>query len=140
MSDTIDRRSVNLEAAQRVIAAAIEEAMVLGVAVNVAVVDVAGDVVAFARMDDAALLSADIARDKAWTVARFKGVPTHDWWDMIKDDDAVRAGIVKIDRFMVFAGGVPIVAGGGIIGAVGVSGASADEDRRIAEAGAAAVR
>lgn len=139
MSDIVERVSVSLSAARRIVDAAISKAKELGVEVNIAVVDVAGEVVAFVRMDEAALLSADIACDKAWTVARFKGVPTHDWWDMIKDDDAVREGIVKVGRLIVFAGGVPLRVDGEVVGAVGVSGGTADEDRSIAEAGAAVV-
>ena len=139
MSETIERRSVSLAAAQRIVAAAQAEAEAMDRAVNVAVVDVSGDMVAFARMDGAALLSADIARDKAWTVAQFNGVPTHEWWDTLEGDDAVRAGIVTLDRFTVFGGGVPVTVDGAVVGAVGVSGASAEEDRAIAEAGAAVV-
>lgn len=136
MNDTVEARTVSLEAAQRVVTACLEAAAGMGVSVVVAVVDVAGELKAFARMDDAPLLSVRVAQDKAWTAAAF-GIPTHDWWGLVKDDPAMVHGFVKTDRLMIVGGGVPLVSRGAVVGAVGVSGASAEEDRRIAEAGAA---
>jgi uncharacterized protein GlcG (DUF336 family) len=105
----------------------------------VCVTDHTGDALATARMDGAALLSASIAADKAYTVAAFNGLPTHDWFDLVKDVPALREGIVHRDRLVVFGGGVPVRLGDEVVGAVGVSGGSAEQDREIAEAGAAAV-
>lgn len=139
MADVVERRTVSLEAAQRVLAAALAEAAANGPAVCIAVTGRSGQLVAYAAMDDAPDLSASIARDKAWTVASFHGVPTHEWWSMIGNDPALVHGITKVDRLMVFGGGVPLHVGGELVGAIGVSGGSADDDRRIAEAGAAAL-
>ncbi|MEZ5097062.1 MAG: heme-binding protein [Nocardioides sp.] len=119
--------------------AAVAQAASLGVAVNVSVCDQAGHEVAFARMDGAALLSADIARDKAYTVAAFLGIPTERWHDMIKDAPALREGIVHRDRLVIFGGGVPVTVDGVAVGAVGVSGGTEAQDVEIANAGAAAV-
>jgi uncharacterized protein GlcG (DUF336 family) len=138
VSDTIDQTTVSLEAAQRVVACALAEAEGSGLAVCVAVAGVAGDLKAFARMDGAPLLSSGIAMDKAYTVAAF-GLPTHAWWDAIKDEPALVHGITQTERLIIFGGGVPLVVGGRQVGAVGASGGSADEDRRVAEAGAAAL-
>jgi uncharacterized protein GlcG (DUF336 family) len=90
-------------------------------------------------MDGAPLLSAQIAQDKAYTVAAFGGVPTHEWWNMIQDEPPVLHGIVKTDRLVVFGGGVPLLVDGALIGAAGASGGSAEQDRAVAEAGAHAL-
>lgn len=111
----------------------------LGVAVNVAVSDAAGNLLAFARMDGAPFLSTSIAQDKAWTVAAFNGIPTHEWFGLIEGEPALREGIVHRDRLVVFGGGIPIRVDSVLVGAVGVSGGSADQDRAVAEAAAAAV-
>lgn len=76
--------------------------------------------------------------DKAYTVSAF-GLPTHAWWDVIKDEPALVHGITKTERLIIFGGGVPLVVDGRPVGAVGASGGTADDDRRIAEAGAAAL-
>lgn len=133
------RRTLTYAGARAALDAAVAHAEALGVPVNVCVADHTGDALATARMNGAALLSYSIAVDKAYTVAAFQGVPTHDWFDLIKGEPALREGIVHRDRLVVFGGGVPICDGGEVVGAVGVSGGSAEQDREIAEAGAAAV-
>jgi glc operon protein GlcG len=138
VTDLIDVRTVSYSAANRVLEAAVREANSLGVPVCIAVSDRAGHLVAYARMDGAPLLSGEIAQDKAYTVAAF-GLPTHEWFELIKDELSLLHGIVKTDRLIIFGGGVPIHADNDLVGAVGVSGGSADQDRRIAEAGAAAI-
>ncbi len=131
--------TLTLGGAQRILAACLHEAGEIGVDVCVAVADRCGHPLAFARMDGAALLSVSIAQDKAYTVAAFNGLATHDWFDLIKDEPALLHGIIKTDRLTVFAGGVPVRADGEFVGAVGVSGGSADQDRAVAEAGARAL-
>jgi glc operon protein GlcG len=138
MTDLIDARTIGYSAANRALDAAMRAANSLGVPVCIAVSDRAGHLVVYARMDGAPLLSGEIAQDKAYTVAAF-GLPTHEWFDLIKDELSLLHGIVKTDRLIVFGGGVPIHADGDLVGAVGVSGGSADQDRQIAEAGAAAI-
>ena len=108
--------------------------------VNIAVVDLAGGLLAFVRLDGAPLLSGSIAQDKAYTVAAFSGVPTHAWFGLIEAEPALREGIVHRDRLVIFAGGVPVTVDGKLVGAVGVSGGTAEQDREIAEAGADPVR
>lgn len=129
--------TLTLDGAQRVVAGSLEHAGALGVAVCVAVVDHAGHLLAFARMHGAPLLSVSIAQDKAYTVAAFGGLATHEWFEMIKDDPALLHGIIKTERLIVFAGGLPVLTGKAVAGAVGVSGGSAAQDRAIAEAGVA---
>lgn len=128
--------TLTLAGAQLAVQAALAAAEQIGAAFCVAVADRAGNLVAFARMDGAPLLTAQIAQDKAYTVAAF-GLPTHEWWGLLKDEPALLHGIVKSDRLIIFGGGVPIRLGDELVGAVGVSGGSADQDRMVAEAGAA---
>lgn len=136
---TIAARTLSLAGARAALDAALDAAAALGVPVNVSVCDAAGHEVAFARMDGAALLSADIARDKAYTVAAFLGIPTDRWFSMIENAPALREGIVHRDRLVIFAGGVPVTVEGAVVGAVGVSGGTAEQDAEIAAAGAAAL-
>jgi glc operon protein GlcG len=138
-SDTVPSDSISLAAARRVLDAALTHAETLSRAFCITVCDVAGDPVLSARMDGAPRLTAQIAADKAWTVAGFGGVPTHDWWSMIEHDPALVHGITKTPRLVVFGGGVALRAGGRVVGAIGVSGGSSDDDRAVAEAGAAAL-
>jgi uncharacterized protein GlcG (DUF336 family) len=115
-------------------------AQAMAVPVNIAVVDLAGGLLAFARLDGAPLLSGSIAQDKAYTVAAFNGVPTHAWFALIEAEPALREGIVHRDRLVIFGGGVRVTVDGTLVGAVGVSGGTAEQDREIADAGAGAVR
>lgn len=138
MTDALPVRTVTLEAARRAVTACLERARELGVEVAIAVVDQAGNLKAFARMDRAPLLSSGIAQDKAWTAAAF-GLPTHEWWDLVKDEPPLLHGIVKTERLIVFGGGVPLSSEGEVVGGIGVSGGSAEQNREIAEAGAAEV-
>ncbi|HNM97431.1 MAG TPA: heme-binding protein [Marmoricola sp.] len=143
MSDTSrstrSRRTLTLSGARAVLDAALAHAERIGVPVNVCVSDDAGHQIMAARMDGAALLSATIAADKAYTVAAFLGIPTHQWFDLIKDEPSLREGIVHRNRLVIFGGGVAVIVDGELVGAIGVSGGSAEQDREIAEAGAAAL-
>jgi uncharacterized protein GlcG (DUF336 family) len=102
------------------------------------VADAAGELKAYARMDGAPLLSVRIAQDKAWTAAAF-GLPTDAWWNLVKDEPPLLHGIVKTDRLIIFGGGLPLIVEGRVVGGIGVSGGSAEQDRAIAAAGAAVV-
>ena len=139
MTDIETQRCVTLSGAMRAIAAAMEHAASIKVPVCVAVADGGGNLVSFARMDGAPLMSAGLAQNKAYSVMAFKGMATREWWDAIKDEPALLHGIVKTDRLTVFGGGVAITEGETVVGAIGVSGGSAEEDHGIAEAGAAVV-
>lgn len=119
--------------------AALARASGLGVAVNVAVLDLSGVPLALARMDGAFTNSAAIAVDKARTVIGFGGAPTDGLYQAIEGEPAVRDGIAGRSGVAAFAGGVAIVVDGGLIGAVGVSGGSAAQDKEVAQAGAAAL-
>ncbi len=137
MTDVFEKASVTSELAQRVIAAAEAKAAEIGVPMVIAVCDESGVLKAFSRMDGAALLSVQIAQDKAYTAVGF-GMPSGGWHEFIKDDPPLAAGAVGgIDRLVVFGGGFPITVGERIVGAVGVSGGHYTQDMEVAEAGLA---
>jgi uncharacterized protein GlcG (DUF336 family) len=131
-------KSITLSAAQVVIDVARARATEIGVPMNIAVVDAGGNLVAFARMDDAWLGSIDIAKNKAYTARAFD-MPTKDLAPLAQPGGPLY-GIEASNQghVIVFAGGIPLVAEGRVVGAIGVSGGSVDEDRDVADAGAAA--
>ena len=138
-TDLVPMNSLSLTAAQRVVEAAISAARSHGIAACIAVSDPSGEPIVTVRMDGAPRLSAEIARNKAYSVASFNGLPTHVWWPVIADDPALVHGITHTPRLVIFGGGAPIRIDDALVGAVGVSGGSTDQDRAIAEAAAQVV-
>jgi uncharacterized protein GlcG (DUF336 family) len=126
---------LTLEAAKRVAAAAEAEATRNGWAVSIAVLDDSGQLLLFQRMDGAKLVATDIAIRKARTAAYFQG-PTKDLEDEVAGG---RTALLPIDGFMPLQGGVPLMFEGQIVGAVGVSGVTGEQDAQCALAGAAAL-
>ena len=137
MADTIPMTSLSLAAARRVLDAALAHAESVGVMVCIAVVDPSGLPIVAARMDGAPRLSVDLARHKAATVVSFNGVPTHFWWPAIAEDDALRHAVPQFPDFMILGGGIPLTVAGELVGAIGASGGSPEQDQQIAEAAAA---
>lgn len=137
--DLIPMSTLSLAAARRIADAAVAAARERSVTVCIAVSDVSGEPIVTMRMDGAPRLSADVARDKAYTVTAFGGMPTDRWWPAIADDPALVHGFIKTKQLIVFGGGVPVKVDGQFVGAVGVSGGSTDQDGEIAAAGAAAI-
>ena len=117
--------------------ASLAKAVELGKLFCICIADPAGEAVLTARMDGAPRLSARIAADKAYTVAGFGGMPTDRWWGAIENEPALVHGITKVPRLIVFGGGVGLFSAGELVGAIGVSGGSAEEDAVVASAGAA---
>ena len=133
--DVVSKSSISASLASRVIDAAVKKAGTLGKSFAVAVVDESGLLKAFQRMDGAPLIATQIAQDKAYTAAGF-GMPSHGWYDFIKDDGPLALGApAGIDRLVVFGGGYPIEVDGAMVGAIGVSGGHYSEDMEVAEAG-----
>ena len=131
-----DAKVLSLEAARNAVAAAEAEARRNNWRVSVAVVDAAGELVAFHRMDDAALTSVQVSQAKARTAARFRR-PTR---ALDSSLTAGRTALLAFEGIMPVEGGVPITAGGRVVGGVGVSGATAQQDAQCAQAGAGAVK
>jgi uncharacterized protein GlcG (DUF336 family) len=139
VAQTFPKASISTEAAHQAIAAAEAKATDIGVPMDIAIVDDSGILKAFSRMDGAALLSVQIAQDKAYTAVGF-GMPTHDWHGFIKDDPPLADGATAgIDRLVIFGGGYPITLDGQVVGAIGVSGGHYTQDQQVAEAGLAAI-
>lgn len=132
-------RTIDLEQAQRVLAAAIEMGKKMNLRLSIAVAGRAGDLKAFVRMDGASLLSGETARRKAYTVAA-TGMSTREFGSVLKsemdNEPELFHGMLGIDNIIAFAGGVPIMLDGERIGAIAVSGASSDQDQQIAESAA----
>ena len=133
MANTITRQNVSYEAATRMIAAAIAKAEALGCKQNAAVVDTGGRLVAFGRMDGAAILGIEGCQRKAFT-ALF-GVGTEGFYDMIKDDPSLVHGLSHFANATVVGGGLPIMVDGEVVGGIGVGGGSVEEDVACAQAG-----
>ena len=130
---------ITLQHAQAAVQAAHEKALEMGVKMNIAVVDAGANLVAFARMDDAWLGSLDISIRKAKT-ARFFDMPTGAIGGLSQPGGPL-FGIEHSNGGLIsFPGGIPIKdASGKVIGAIGVSGSSVEDDHAVAEAGQQAV-
>ncbi len=138
MANSITKQSITQEASDRLIEAASDKARAMGLAMVISIVDESGVLKAFRRMDGAALLSVDIATNKAYTAVSF-GMPSHGWYDFIKNDPPLLHGIVHTPRLVVFGGGYPVIEEGAVIGGIGVSGGHYEQDMEVAEAGLAAL-
>jgi uncharacterized protein GlcG (DUF336 family) len=134
----VHQTGISLAEAQYVVEAVLAEAERMGIRVNVAVVDAGANLVAFSRQDGAWIGSIELAVGKAFTAKAFE-MPT-----AILQKEAEPGGAAfGIDgtnggRLVVFPGGMPIERAGVVIGAVGVSGGTAEQDQACAEAGVAA--
>ena len=134
MTDFLERKSVSDDLAGRILQAGIAYAVGIDVPAVIAVVDDAGILKAFVRMDRAPLLSVQVAQDKAYTAAA-SGRATDEWYDFIKDEPSLALGApAGIDRLIIFGGGIPLLADRAVVGAVGVSGAHYARDMEIAKA------
>jgi uncharacterized protein GlcG (DUF336 family) len=129
---------VTLADARRVIAAAEEKAKQIKQPMNIAVVDHGGNLVAHVRMDDAWIGSIDISINKAFTSRAFD-ISTKDLAQFSQSGGQFFGiHVSNHGRIMIFAGGVPLKRDGKVVGAIGVSGGSGEQDHAVAEAGAAA--
>ena len=131
------KRVLTLEAARRVAAAAEAEARKNNWNVSIAVLDDAGHLVLFQRMDGAKLVAIDIAIRKARTAVYFQGATKGLEEEVTKGG---RTALLPIEGFMPLEGGVPLMSGGQLVGAVGVSGVSGQQDAQCALAGAAVIK
>lgn len=131
-------KTVNLEQAKKMIAAAEQKAVEIGVPMVIAVVDQGGNLVAQHRMDDALLASIAISRDKAYTAVALK-MSTETAASVTQPGQSL-FGLNTTDgcRMIIFGGGLPIVEGGKVVGGIGVSGSSVENDVAVATAGLAA--
>ena len=137
-AQVVEKKALTLDGAKKVIAAAEAEAVKNHVGCNVAVVDDGGNLIAFHRIDPTFPAGARVSIGKARTAALFRQ-PTKNFEDVITQKG--RTSMIALEDFTPLQGGVPIVVGGQIVGAIGVSGASsADQDEQFAKVSAAALK
>ena len=130
---------INLTQAQQAVDAALRKANEIGVKMDIAVVDVGANLKTFARMDGAWLGSIDIAQKKAKT-ARWFDMPTGDIGGLSQPGGPLFNIEHSNNGLITFPGGLPLKnSGGEVIGAIGVSGSTVEDDEAVASAGAAVV-
>ena len=129
-----DKKVITLNAAKKMVVAAEAEAMKNQWNVVIAVVDDGGHLIYLQRMDGTQTGSIDVAIGKAQTAMAFKR-PTKVFDDLAK----TRPSIVSLGHATLLEGGVPIKVGDQVVGAIGVSGVTSQQDAQIAEAGVAAL-
>ena len=128
--------SLDLAEARRIIAAGERKANEIAVPYNIAVADAGGALVAHVRMDGAWLGSVDIAINKAWTARAFDNSTE----DLAKITQSGQSGFglntTNDSKVVIFGGGIPIKVDGVVIGSVGASGGSVEQDIAVARAAA----
>ena len=129
---------LTLAAARAMVAAAVEAARSERIPISVAVVDAGAQLVAFERMDGADLVTVTLAQDKAWT-SLVNRMPTADLGPIVQPGaEFYGYHTIKGGRTIIFAGGLPLLRNGVLVGGVGVSGGDSAQDARIVAAAAAA--
>lgn len=132
--------TLTLSDARKMIDAGEAKAAELGIPYNLAVVDAGGELVSHARMDGAWMGSIDISINKAWTSRAFD-MPTQELGKMAQSGKPL-FGIhaTNHDRIVIFAGGMPVKFGDTVIGGVGASGGTVDQDQKVVEAAVSALQ
>lgn len=129
-------KALTADAVKAVLTAAEAKARANSWNVSIAVVDPAGDLLGFLKLDGAATGTVQIAQGKARTSARF-GRPSKVYADRITEN---QLNFLSVDGVVALQGGLPIVIDGRVIGAVGVSGVTSQQDEEVAAAGIAAIK
>jgi cob(I)alamin adenosyltransferase len=138
MDGFLDQRHPSLELALRLLAAVREEAESRQLALAMCVVDGGGHVVASQRMDGAALGAMRLAEGKAYTAVLW-GTRTGDFTESTQPGGGDWGWNTTDERIVVYAGGIPLLADGKLVGGLGASGGAADEDEACVVAAAQAV-
>jgi glc operon protein GlcG len=131
----LDRKVLSLAAARTIVAASEAEARRRGLGVVIVVVDSTGNLIQLTRMDTTQVASVNVGIGKARTAAIYRR-PSKDFEDQIKNG---RVAALALADATPLQGGVPILIGGTVVGAVGVSGDSPQADEEIAMAGAKSI-
>jgi len=129
--------SLNHADAKRVMDAATAAALARGWPMVLAIVDIAGRLVLFERLDQAQSGSVEVAQQKAQTAAAFRR-PTAAFQQTL-GEGGVNLRLLAMANVMPLEGGLPLMREGAVVGAIGVSGMRADQDAEIAQIGAAAL-
>ena len=135
-AQTVDKKTLTLEAAMKVAEAAAQAARTRGVGVVIAVVDDGGHLLLLHRLDDTQVASVNVGIGKARTAAIYRR-PSRDFEEQIRSG---RVAALALADSTPLQGGIPITLDGRVIGAIGVSGNTPQVDEAIALAGAAAFK
>jgi len=139
-AEPIATKDLSLDQAYQIVVAAVQKANEINTKMDIAVVDAGGNLKAFARMDGAWLGSIDISIKKAKT-ARYFDMPTGEIGKLSQPGGPLYQIEVSNNGLITFPGGIPLKASDGtIIGAIGVSGSTVENDHTVAAAGAGAVK
>ena len=133
------RETITLEEARRAIHAAERKAEELGQPEDIAVVDAGGNLKAHVRMDGAFVGSITVSINKAYTAIAFQTETANLQGPTRPDGSIFGLSDAHGGRLVVFPGGIPLVRDGEIVGAIGVSSGSVEQDQEVAKAGAAAL-
>jgi glc operon protein GlcG len=132
-------QTIDYSEAKRAVDLIVEKASRMQKAVVVAVADCRGELIAFARMDNASVPSVAIAMNKAWTAAR-TGKPTQEIGEKVRNPEKGHDIAYYGDpRFVGWGGGIPVRKHGEVVGAVAVSGLSSKQDAELAKLGAESI-
>jgi glc operon protein GlcG len=126
----LEKKTLSLDAANKIIAGAIAEAKANNWSVDIAIVDEGGHLLSFQRMDGASIGAIDAAIGKARTASLYRR-PTK----VLEEVAKTRPAILTLPNSVLLQGGVPVLVNGQIVGAVGVGGVTSQQDEQIAEAG-----
>ncbi|HEX9463841.1 MAG TPA: heme-binding protein [Alphaproteobacteria bacterium] len=134
MTDTAPHLRLTCAGAQKILSAAMAKAAAMKIPQCISVVDDGGNLLAFARMDGARVLSIDSSNAKARTAASSR-LPT----GQIDDTLGIKLAVAAQGRFLNLPGGLPIVVDGHVIGGIGVGSGTGEQDTEVAKAGIAAL-
>ncbi len=129
---------LDLATCNRLVDAGISRAREIGVPMVLAIVDASGNLVELRRMDDALVVSISLAPNKAWTAAAVR-LPTHEIAKASQPGESLYGIDTNLPNFTLVGGGFPLRVGGVVVGAVGVSGGSVEQDIDVAQAMVAAL-
>jgi uncharacterized protein GlcG (DUF336 family) len=130
--------AITLEQAKKVMAGAEAEAKKNNWNVVIAILDSGGNIVMLTRMDGTQFGSVEVAREKAYSAVAFRR-PTKAFQDLVGQGGA-NLRLLKVPGASVLEGGIPIVVGGQLVGGVGVSGVTSQQDAQIGQAGIDALK
>jgi uncharacterized protein GlcG (DUF336 family) len=127
MQVSVSQKSISRQASYDACLYAVKKAEELNISINVSVTDNKGLEMAFLRMENSYIHSINIAKDKAYTSSSF-GFPSGQWTEIFKSAPHLEQGFSNTHRLIPFGGGLPIFENDELIGAIGVSGGTEEED------------
>lgn len=135
MQSTFNKSSITTDLSQLIIDAAVKTALKIKQPMAIAILDESAHLKAFHRMDGASLISVTLAQNKAYTAATHPwGLSTKEIFAHIQENPATLVSIPQIPRYVMFDGGYPIKIENKLVGALGISGGTTDQDAIVAQA------